>query len=127
MSQRVPDANDWETIYRGQGTVGVTVNNQSTCSMFMKIQRKDNSVAAQVELAQMGSETVNLNVGSYGCKLKMISVPVEPGRGKMAMKPGHCYRAPEIEVPANAAHISLTLKIANSTNLEPITDEEFNL
>ena len=125
-SSRPPAADDWTTIYKGKGQVGVTVRNESDAALFMKLQRPDSVVAAQTELPAHGSDTVSLPWGTFSNKIKLIHSPSTGGNVKLAMKPGECYRAPSVTVSPGDAHLSLTLKISNTTNLTPITEEEFN-
>ena len=111
--QRPPAANDWSTEYAGSGPVRTSITNDSGSSLFLKV-RSDGSTAAQVKLKENGTRDVFLSPSGYDTVM-MFSAEIKPSY----------YRGPGFDIPFNAAHMSLTLEPANSTNLTPISREEF--
>lgn len=112
-AQTPPAANDWTTEYVGKGPVTTSITNDSGSSLFLKV-RSAGATAAQVQLGQGGTRDVFLSPADYGIVMMLTA------------QSGHSYyRGPGFNIPPNAAHISLTLQPADTTNLTPISKEEF--
>jgi len=93
--------------------VRTSITNASGASLFLKV-RSGGATAAQVQLVQNGTRDVFLAWGGYDTVMKIAAA----GRRSY-------YRGPNFSIPPNAARMQLTLQTANSSNLTPISREEF--
>jgi len=111
-----PAANDWTSEYAGKGHVRATITNGSGASLFLKVVAGE-ATAAQAKIEGQGSRTLLLDPGSYSTKMMLY-------HSKGGSGPSY-YRGPGFNIPPNAASLQLRLESASSTNLVPISKEQF--
>ncbi|MGV3661968.1 MAG: hypothetical protein ACO1TE_17420 [Prosthecobacter sp.] len=113
--QPPPPPHDWDTEFLGNGSVLTIITNQSSRSFKLRLVDTAGTTAGQVQMHGNGRATLRLAPGSYDAKIRVAL----PGDIKY-------YRAPRVSIPINAASVSLTLILSSSTNLQEISEAEFN-
>lgn len=114
-SPKPPAPDDWETEFKGVGTVPTTVVNASSRAIKLRLAHPDGTTAAQVQLNGNGNAAMRLHPNLYQVKVRIA----HGDRPRF-------YRAPSIHIPATTASVRLTLQLASSTNLQEIDEAEFN-